>query len=132
MSTDKTYRLLLVEDQDDIRKVFSLILSKSGFEVFDFATAPEALEHCQTQLPVAAIFDVDLGGKDGMELGVQIRSLPGGDKVVIATLTGNDTVDCARKSRELGFDFHFVKPIPMKDVCQSIRAKLEPERPIAN
>lgn len=122
----------MVEDQDDIRKVFTLILSKSGFEVFDFATVHEALEHCEKRLPDVAIFDVDLGGKDGMELGVRIRSLPGGDKVVVATLTGNDTVDCARKSRELGFDFHFVKPIPMKDVCASIRSKLNPERTVAN
>lgn len=116
--------MLLVEDLEDVRTVFTKLLTSKGFAVSEMDNAECAMKFCKTQLPAVALIDADLGGSDGMKLGVFIRGLPGGDKVVLGTLTGNQSESCRIRAIQSGFDYHFLKPVKMKEVCQALKNRL--------
>ena len=116
--------LLLVEDQQDVRTVFSLVLSVQGFLVNEAATLEAGTEFCKQQLPDVALIDADLDGRDGMTLGKFIRELPGGDQVVLGSLTGNEGVAYRKKAVQCGFDFYFIKPVKIKEVSEVIKQRL--------
>ena len=117
-------QLLLVEDQQDVRAVFSLMLSSQGFHVHEAATLESAIEFCKQQLPAVALVDADLDGDDGMALGCLIRGTPGGAKVVLGALTGNESATSRQKARKCGFDFYFIKPVKIKEVCEVINDRM--------
>ncbi len=125
-SESAPFTVLLVEDNADVRKVFRLIFASQGFAVVECGTIEEAKSQMTEQgLPHAALVDVDLNGEDGMTLGGWIREQQNGNQVLLATLTGHDGVSHQKRSEQAGFDFHFVKPVKMLEVCNLLKDKLQ-------
>jgi PAS domain S-box-containing protein len=116
--------VLLVEDDDDSRKLLSTMLRRYGARVTSTKSAAEALEVFPGELPDVMISDIGMPDQDGYELVRRLRSLPvekGGATPAIA-LTGY----ASRKDRERalgsGYQKHLAKPIEQAELIAAIAA----------
>jgi PAS domain S-box-containing protein len=116
--------VLLVEDDDDSRKLLGTMLKRYGARVTSTKSAAEALAAFAGELPDVMISDIGMPDQDGYELIRKLRSLPvekGGATPAIA-LTGY----ASRKDRERalgsGYQQHMAKPIEQTDMIAAIAA----------
>ncbi len=116
--------VLLVEDDDDSRKLLGTMLKRYGARVTSTKTAAEALNMFSGELPDLLISDIGMPDQDGYELIQKLRALPvekGGQTPAIA-LTGY----ASRKDREralaAGYHLHIAKPIEQTEMITAIAA----------
>jgi CheY-like chemotaxis protein len=114
--------VLLVEDDDDSRKLLGTILKRYGARVTSTKSAAEALRVFESELPDLLISDIGMPDEDGYQLIRKLRALPvekGGQTPAIA-LTGY----ASRKDREraltAGYHQHMAKPIEQVDMIAAI------------
>ncbi len=113
-----TYRILVVDDNDDARMLLADVLGELGHEVTAAASGPAALETIQTSRPEVAILDIGLPEMDGYQLAAEIRGLLPDVRLIALSGYGQPT-DHAR-SRSAGFDRHLVKPVEMRRLLETI------------
>jgi CheY-like chemotaxis protein len=70
-----------------------------------------ALDRAPAFGPEVAVLDIGMPGLDGYELARRIRAQPWGRSMVLVALTGWGQEADRRRSREAGFDSHWVKPL---------------------
>jgi len=109
-------RVLIIEDQADMREIMRLALEDAGYVVFEAADGPSAVDAVQSFAPHAAIVDIGLPGFDGYEVARRIRAMARTPPVLLVALTGYGQPDDQRRSSEAGFDVHLVKPIDIDDL----------------
>ncbi|HXC69812.1 MAG TPA: PAS domain S-box protein [Pyrinomonadaceae bacterium] len=116
--------VLLVEDDDDSRKLLGTMLKRYGARVTSTKSAKEALTVFEGDLPDVLVSDIGMPDEDGYELIRKLRSAPpekGGLTPAIA-LTGY----ASRKDREralaAGYHQHIAKPIEQADMIDAIAA----------
>jgi signal transduction histidine kinase len=111
------HKVLLVEDNDDIRETLGMLLEHSGFEVSLANDGPSGVAEAERAAPDAALVDIGLPGFDGYEVARRLRSsMP---KLMLVALTGYGQPDDRRRSAEAGFDAHLTKPVDI-DVLTSM------------
>jgi PAS domain S-box-containing protein len=116
--------VLLVEDDDDSRKLLGTMLKRYGARVTSTKSAAEALNVFSSDLPDLLISDIGMPDEDGYEFIRKLRALPaekGGQTPAIA-LTGY----ASRKDREralaAGYHQHIAKPIEQTEMITAIAA----------
>jgi signal transduction histidine kinase len=117
-ASNERRRIVLVEDNADIRKLFAELLERSGHEVCVADDGPNGLEQVLTFLPDVAFVDVGLPGFDGFELARRVRA--NGAHVRLVALTGYGQAEDKRRAAEAGFDEHLVKPVGDDDIVKAI------------
>jgi CheY-like chemotaxis protein len=100
-----------VDDSKDTAESLALLLRLEGHEVRMAHDAPAALEIAQLFRPEVAILDIGLPKIDGYELGRRLRDQVKDGKILLIALTGYGQAADRRRSREVGFDHHVVKPV---------------------
>lgn len=114
-------KILLVEDQDDIRTVLTIALSQRGFQVDAYADGESALVAIESSWPKIAIVDSGLPGISGLDFGRAIDEQTGDRKRIFKVLfTGTDSPDLREQSREAGFDLFIRKPISINNFCAEL------------
>lgn len=108
--SERSRELLLVEDSRDLAHEFSRALERYGYSVHIHHDAESALETFDEARPQAVLIDINLPGMNGYELAQELRRRAGGDLVLIAVTALGEEHDFER-SREAGFEQHFVKPV---------------------
>ena len=116
--------VLLVEDDDDSRKLLGTMLKRYGARVTSTKSAREALRVFDGELPDVMISDIGMPDQDGYDLIRKLRSMPpekGGLTPAVA-VTGY----ASRKDREralaAGYQQHMAKPIEQADMIAAIAA----------
>lgn len=104
-------RILIVEDQADMREIMRLALESSGHLVFEAADGPSGIEAVQRLRPEVAVVDIGLPGFDGYEVARRIRTMLDGAPILLVALTGYGQPDDRHRAKAAGFDVHLVKPI---------------------
>jgi PAS domain S-box-containing protein len=107
---DQRRRVLVVEDNRDSADSLRLLLEASGHEVRVAYSGPEGVRTATEWLPDVVVSDIGLPGLDGYALARRLRHQPGMENALLAALTGYGAEEDRRRSREAGFDVHFVKP----------------------
>ena len=104
-------RVVVVEDNPDVRETMSVLLELWGHEVKMAEDGPSGLALVLSERPDAALLDVGLPGMSGYELARRIReSLPRGEIQLIAVTGYGQPADRDEATRA-GFDAHLLKPI---------------------
>jgi DNA-binding response OmpR family regulator len=122
-------RVLLIDDEKDIVRTFTLFLEKFGYSVDSASSGGEALAKLGENLYHVVIFDYRLPDITGTDLLRKANELqPGAVKVM---LTGFPSLENAAESLSLGADSYMLKPVDMNEVLAIIEEKLreraEPE-----
>jgi CheY-like chemotaxis protein len=106
-------RILLVDDDAEVRAAVQAALEVAGAEVVGAGSAEEALDALDWFNPVVLVSDVGMPGRDGCSLVRELRARPperGGNLQAIA-LTAFSGSEVRRRVLEAGFQLHAVKPI---------------------
>jgi len=114
-------RIVIVEDEPDLRDAVAEYLGASGYDVATAESAAAARSLVETQSFHLAILDIAMPGEDGLSLGRWLRSkLPIG--IIYATAAG--TAIDRIVGLELGADDYMVKPFSPKELVARIGALL--------
>ena len=107
----RTRRILVVEDQADMRDILRLALESAGHLVADAADGPSAVDADKRFGPEVALVDIGLPGFDGYEVARRIRAAHGHAPIVLIAVTGYGQPEDRRRAAAAGFDLHVVKPV---------------------
>lgn len=111
-------KILLVEDQDDIRTILAVTLSHQGYQVDAYTDGESALQAIGSSWPEIAILDSSLPGVSGLEVGRVIDEITGNRKRVCKVLfTGNNSPKLEEQLQTNGFDLFVSKPVSISDFC---------------
>ena len=114
--------VLLVEDDDDSRKLLGTMLKRHGARVTSTKSAKEALEAFASDLPDVLISDIGMPDQDGYELIRKLRTLPiekGGSIPAIA-VTGYASRKDRERALNSGYQQHIAKPVEQADIINAI------------
>ncbi len=125
-------RILVVDDEPQIRKALSVNLRARGYEVDVAASGEEALTLAAANHPELVLLDIGLPGIDGIEV---VEGLRGWTTVPIIMLSVRDSEDDKVRALDAGADDYVTKPFGMNEVLARLRAALRrhhpsPEQPI--
>jgi CheY-like chemotaxis protein len=82
-------KILLIDDDPDIRTVMGMILKKEGYEVTTASRREEALEKLAVEKPSLILLDVLLSGADGRELCREIKASDTTKNIPVIMLSGH-------------------------------------------
>ncbi len=116
-------RILIVDDNLEIRKSLMMILEQNNYFVYSFETGEEALEDIKENNYDIIILDVRLPGKSGMELLPDIRHIR--PDIPIIVITGLSSVNEAVKAIKMGAFDYLSKPFRTKDLLIVIEKALK-------
>ncbi len=114
-------RVLVVDDNVDSADSLSQVMRILGYRVAVAHDGVEAVEMAAGWKPAVALLDIGMPRMSGLEAAAAIRALPGGDRVWLIALSGWGQSEDRRKSREAGFDHHFVKPVDVEALIELVR-----------
>jgi signal transduction histidine kinase len=124
-STDTKRRILIVDDNEDALMSLANLLGLDGHEVRTAANGFVALDAAPIFQPEVAVLDIGMPGLDGYELARRIRAQSWGRTMVLVALTGWGQEADRRRSREAGFDSHWVKPLDVDNFARYIERLFE-------
>jgi two-component system OmpR family response regulator len=120
--TEPEARLLVVDDEPNIRELLSASLRYAGFEVATASDGQEALARARADRPDLLVLDVMMPGVDGFEV---VRRLRGeGVHCPVLFLTARDSTEDKVTGLTLGGDDYVTKPFSLEEVVARIRAVL--------
>jgi len=108
-------RIVVVEDNPDVRDLLRLKLRRLGHDVADARDGIEGLDVILREKPDLALVDLGLPGMDGYDVARGIREQMG-DDVVLVAVSGFGQPDDKRRAIEAGFDDHITKPADVNDI----------------
>ncbi len=114
-------RILIVDDEENIRDLAALYLEKEGFTVDQAGSGREALARFQQSEPALVILDLMMPGMDGFELCRELRREH--DVPIIMLTARSDDVDKI-VGLELGADDYMTKPFNPRELVARVKAIL--------
>ncbi len=119
MNSVTPLRVLIVDDDDDIRDLVVTYLTTQGLQVFEARTETELRAAVSQHTPDVILLDVNLGAEDGFAIARRLRSDWHGGLVMV---TGRgDTVDRV-VGLEIGADDYVTKPFELRELLARIRS----------
>jgi two-component system KDP operon response regulator KdpE len=116
-----TGRILVVDDEPQIRRVLRTTLTASGYEVLDARTGEDALERLRDSRFSLILLDVNMPGMGGLETCRQIRE---SSEAAIIMLTVRDSEQDKVDALDAGADDYITKPFSTPELLARIRAAL--------
>lgn len=117
-------KVLLVDDDDMLRKMMTTLLSKQGFDVLPAESGKTALEKLKTARPDVILLDVMMPDMDGFDVCRQVRADTAISHIPIIMLTALDSVENKVKGFEAGADDYISKPCDTLELVARINALL--------
>jgi two-component system, OmpR family, KDP operon response regulator KdpE len=114
-------RILVCDDEMQIRRALRVVLKDAGFEVTETADAKEALDAVSVRPPDAAIIDLLLPDGDGIEVCRSIRSW---SEMPILVLSAVGEEDQKVRALEAGADDYVTKPFGPRELVARLKAAL--------
>ena len=116
-----TGRILVVDDEPQIRRVLRTTLSAQGYEVFDAKTGEDALLAIREQRFDLVLLDMNMPGMGGLAACREIRS---GSDAAILMLTVRNSEQDKVMALDAGADDYITKPFGIPELSARIRAAL--------
>src|SRR3989475_244605 len=113
-------RIVIVEDNADVRETLRRALELEGHEVHEAADGPQGLAAILRLHPDVALVDIGLPGFDGYQIARRVRASAGGKAIQLVALTGYGQPEDRRRALEARFDTHVVKPVSLDALFAAI------------
>lgn len=115
-------KILVVDDEPDLREVVEFNFSAAGYDTATAASGEQALEVMRDGGVSLIVLDVMMGGISGIEVAEKLRSA--GDRTPIIFLTALDTETDMLRGFESGGDDYISKPFSVKELLARVKAVL--------
>ena len=102
-------KLLLIDDEEPVRKIVGLYLRSHGYEVFAAADGQRGIELFQRETPPIVLTDIKMPGMDGIEVLKRIKQISADTEVIV--ITGHGDMDLAIQSLQLDASDFITKPV---------------------
>jgi len=117
-------KLLLIDDEEGIRKVFSISLKSDGYDVATAASGQQGIDLFQKEFFPIVLTDIKMPGMDGIEVLRRIKEI--NPEVEVIVITGHGDMESAIQSLHLGASDFLTKPV--SDQLLSIALERAEER----
>ena len=116
-------RLLIVDDEDDVREFAASFFRKRKIEVVTASSGEEAVKIVVSQEPKIVLLDIKMDGIDGIETLKRIKELNKQVKVIM--ITGRDDEEAKQKTKDLGAYGYINKPLELDELEKMVMKLLE-------
>src|SRR5579871_6745964 len=121
----KPVRVLIVDDEPDIRRSLSGVLEDEGYSAQAVESGETCLDELIRQPYELVLLDVWLPGMDGMEALTRIQEMPFAERPVVVMISGHGNIETAVRATKLGaFDF-LEKPLTIQKVAVVVKNALQ-------
>jgi two-component system CheB/CheR fusion protein len=112
----RSQRVLVVDDNADIRESTAMMLSLIGHETRVAGSGEEALRLAAKFQPTVILLDIGLPDLSGYEVARRLRESGEFSVTRIIAISGYDTPEVRDRAAEAGFDHHLSKPVPLQEL----------------
>ena len=119
-----TKRILIVEDQEDNRRIVRDLLAATGYELIEAADGEAGLALAQKERPDLILMDIQLPGVDGYEVTRRIKADPKLKHIPIIAVTSYALSGDDQKAFEAGCDAYVAKPFSPRVLLGKIKEYL--------
>ncbi len=123
--SENTFKILLVDDEEDILEFISYNLEKEGYKVYTAKNGVDAIKIAEKNVPHLIILDVMMPEMDGIAACEEIRKIPSLKNTVIAFLTARGEDYSQIAGFEAGADDYITKPVRPKVLVSRVKALLK-------
>ena len=118
--------VLIVDDDDQLRKSFKKILREEGYEVLEAVSAEESIDRVAAAAPDVVVLDMRLPGMSGLDAFRTIHRIE--PKLPVIMMTAYATTETAIEATKLGAFDYILKPFEIPPMLDTIRQALEAGR----
>ncbi|HEX8080001.1 MAG TPA: response regulator [Jatrophihabitans sp.] len=122
--TERPARLLVVEDDDDIRALFSATLHRAGYQPRVASSGQQALDQADELVPDLVISDVSMPGLSGLDVCRALKSQPRTAATVVLLISALSTEQDREAGLQAGADDYLTKPIRPAVLLERVRSLL--------
>jgi CheY-like chemotaxis protein len=117
-------KILLVEDNNDVRELLALFMKRLGYEVFEAATGLEALDLAATVNPDLIMMDLRLPAMNGAETTARLKANPSTRDIPLLVITASGANIDRRRALDAGAAEILLKPIDVTTLSNVLRRYL--------
>jgi two-component system cell cycle response regulator DivK len=114
-------RVLVVEDQEDNRRIVRDLLTSAGFELIEAVTGEEGIQLAEEAIPDLILMDIQMPVLDGYEATRQIKASAKCRHIPIIVITSYALSGDAAKAMAAGADAYVAKPFSPRELLAKIR-----------
>ena len=122
--TDAPKRILIADDEPDVRELVVYRMKRSGYEVVEAKNGEEAFALAVSEVPDLIVADVMMPRVDGYELTRRLRAEPTTQRIPIILLTARTQEADVSQGFESGADDYLKKPFNPDELVARVRAVL--------
>ena len=122
----ETTRILIIDDDENIRKVLTTILEDEGYDVESVDTAKKAIERTRRKFYNLALIDIRLPDMEGIELLTKMKNTT--PKIRKIIITGYPTLQNAVEAVNRGADAYIMKPFDIEKVLEAMKDQLKKQQ----
>ena len=116
--------VLLVEDEDQLRRVMKDLLEREGYKVAEARDGAQALDEVDRSAPDLIMLDLNLPGLDGYGVLQRLRSRPSTSQIPVIVLTAKGDEDNEVRVFQMGADDFLTKPFRARALSARLEAVL--------
>jgi len=120
MTSIRLKTVLLAEDNEDNRIVYSTILQHFGYRVMEALNGEEGIAKARTEQPDLILMDISIPVIDGWEATQVLKRDPKTRRIPIIALTAHALASDREKAMEVGCDSYLAKPCEPKTVVSEV------------
>jgi two-component system cell cycle response regulator DivK len=117
-------RVLVIEDEEDNRRIVRDLLTSVGYEIIEAVTGPEGVTAAEMHLPDLILMDIQLPELDGYEVTRRIKANPNLCHIPIIAVTSYALSGDDVKAFEAGCDAYIAKPFSPRALLAKVREYL--------
>ena len=114
-------RILIIEDQEDNRRILHDLLTGAGYELIEAETGEDGVALAESRRPDLILMDIQLPGLDGYEATRRIKANPALRAIPIIAVTSYALSGDDVKAREAGCDAYVTKPFSPRALLAKIQ-----------
>lgn len=118
---NKRKKILIVEDEESLLKLESILLTSKGYEVEGVADGLAAMEAIKKSQPDLVLLDIMLPEIDGFEVCRRIKEDPETRDIPVIMLTAKKSREDMARGEEVGADWYITKPFKSAMVIETIQ-----------
>ncbi|CAG0957020.1 response regulator transcription factor [Geobacter sp.] len=119
-------KILIVEDEESLLKLESILLTSRGYDVTGVADGATALEQVVSARPDLVILDIMLPGMDGFEVCRRIKQNPETAHIPVMMLTAKKSAQDTERGMAAGASAYVTKPFKSAKIIEIIQELLSP------